>query len=166
MAVSKETSSCFDRIACLFAVILHKSLIKSFITFSSLIASSSCWQLIGPLKSCGMWTCYHDYKIHILNPHRVHETVLYHRLMNEHVLPSEALERPVKITQEYVLVHLSEKELLKSFDKKTIKLVVILYKREREERERAGNRENISVSCSFFFFASSFYKMWKHFFFF
>lgn len=35
--------------------------------------------------------------------------------------------------------------------------------REREERERAGNRENISVSCSFFFFASSFYKMWKHF---
>lgn len=38
----------------------------------SLMASASCWQLIGPLKSCGMWTCYHDYKIHILNPHRVH----------------------------------------------------------------------------------------------
>lgn len=143
MAVSKETTSCFDRIACLFAVILHKSLIKSFITFSSLIASSSCWQLIGPLKSCGMWTCYHDYKIHILNPHRVHETVLYHRLMNEHVLPSEALERPVKITQEYVLVHLSEKELLTSFDKKTIKLVVILYKRERERRESGQEIERI-----------------------
>lgn len=158
MAVSKETTSCFDRIACLFAIILHRGIIKPFITFSSLMASSSCWQLIGPLKSCGMWTCYHDYKIHILNPHRVHETVLYHRLMNEHVLPSEALERPVKITQEYVYVHPLEKELLTLLNKKIIKLVLILNKREREERER--ERENISVSC-IFFFASSFYKMWK-----
>lgn len=131
------------------------------------MASSSCWQLIGPLKSCGMWTCYHDYKIHILNPHRVHETVLHHRLMNEHVLPSEALEQPVIITQEYVLVHPSEKELLTSFDKKTIKLVVIHYKREREreERERAGNRENISVSCSFFFLQVPFTKCGSIFFF-
>lgn len=64
--------------------------------------------------------------------------------MNEHVLPSEALERPVKITQEYVLVHLSEKELLNtSFDKKTIKLVVILYKRERERRESGREIERI-----------------------
>lgn len=83
---------------------------KSFITFNSLMASASCWQLIGPLKSCGMWTCYHDYKIHILNPHRVHETVLYHRLMKEHVLPTNALEQPIKITQEYVNVICSKKE--------------------------------------------------------
>ncbi|XP_062604014.1 PMS1 protein homolog 1-like [Saccostrea cucullata] len=74
-------------------------------TFSSCLTASQmadtqCWELIGPLKSCGIWTCYHDYKIHILNPHRVHETVLYHRLMRDHVLPTEPLERPIKITPE------------------------------------------------------------------
>ncbi|XP_078321782.1 PMS1 protein homolog 1-like [Crassostrea virginica] len=65
----------------------------------SQMIKESGWELIGPLKSCGMWTCYHDFKIHILNPHRVHETVLYHQLIREHVLPTEALEQPIKIDQ-------------------------------------------------------------------
>ncbi|XP_061179926.1 PMS1 protein homolog 1-like [Saccostrea echinata] len=72
---------------------------------ASQMTETQCWELIGPLKSCGIWTCYHDYKIHILNPHRVHETVLYHRLMRDHVLPTEPLERPIKITPDMLGSH-------------------------------------------------------------
>ncbi|KAK3097677.1 hypothetical protein FSP39_012027 [Pinctada imbricata] len=55
--------------------------------------------LIGPLKSCGVWICHHGNQIQLLNPHRIQETVIFHNLMSNHVLPTQILEKPIPITK-------------------------------------------------------------------
>ncbi|KAJ8313622.1 hypothetical protein KUTeg_008183 [Tegillarca granosa] len=59
-------------------------------------------QLIGQLKSCGMWCCCHGNEIHILNHHRIQETILYHKLMSNHILQYQQLETPIVLSESNV----------------------------------------------------------------
>ena len=58
--------------------------------------------LIGPLKTSGVWVGCHGNTIKIVNPHRMQETVLYHNLMANHTVESERLEQPLQLTERYI----------------------------------------------------------------
>ncbi|XP_041366983.1 PMS1 protein homolog 1-like [Gigantopelta aegis] len=54
--------------------------------------------LIGCLRTCGMWVCSHGNELLLMNPHRIAETILYHRLMETHQLSADHLEKPVPLS--------------------------------------------------------------------
>ncbi|XP_067650114.1 PMS1 protein homolog 1-like [Haliotis asinina] len=64
----------------------------------SQVSHTSKLTLIGPLKSCGSWVCSRGNKILLANPHRLAETILYHRLLTQHQLASQALDTPIPLT--------------------------------------------------------------------
>ncbi|XP_063420405.1 PMS1 protein homolog 1-like [Mytilus trossulus] len=67
--------------------------------FASQSQNSSHINLIGPLKTCGVWIGCHSNCLKVINPHRIQETVLYHNLMANHVVQSEKLEAPMQLTK-------------------------------------------------------------------
>ncbi|OPL21507.1 pms1 protein 1, partial [Mytilus galloprovincialis] len=69
---------------------------------SSKSQNSSHINLIGPLKTCGVWIGCHSNCLKIINPHRIQETVLYHNLMANHIVQSEKLEPPMQLTKSHL----------------------------------------------------------------
>ncbi|XP_076094356.1 PMS1 protein homolog 1-like isoform X2 [Mytilus galloprovincialis] len=70
--------------------------------FASQSQNSSHINLIGPLKTCGVWIGCHSNCLKIINPHRIQETVLYHNLMANHIVQSEKLEPPMQLTKSHL----------------------------------------------------------------
>ncbi|CAG2193109.1 PMS1 [Mytilus edulis] len=70
--------------------------------FASQSQNSSHVNLIGPLKTCGVWIGCHSNCLKIINPHRIQETVLYHNLMANHIVQSEKLEPPMQLTKSHL----------------------------------------------------------------
>ncbi|VDH97770.1 Hypothetical predicted protein [Mytilus galloprovincialis] len=70
--------------------------------FASQSQNSSHINLIGPLKTCGVWIGCHSNCLKIINPHRIQETVLYHNLMANFIVQSEKLEPPMQLTKSHL----------------------------------------------------------------
>ncbi|XP_046584089.1 LOW QUALITY PROTEIN: PMS1 protein homolog 1-like [Haliotis rubra] len=64
----------------------------------SQVSHTSKLTLIGPLKSCGSWVCSRGNKILLANPHRLAETILYHRLLTQHQLAPRPVDTPIPLT--------------------------------------------------------------------
>ncbi|KAL5007899.1 hypothetical protein ScPMuIL_016705 [Solemya velum] len=58
--------------------------------------------VIGCVKSCGVWFCCHGNRIALLNHHRLAETILYYKLLTEHVIPSDKLDQHIQLTKSNV----------------------------------------------------------------
>ncbi|XP_048245623.1 PMS1 protein homolog 1-like isoform X1 [Haliotis rufescens] len=71
---------------------------RDFRESQSQVSHTSKLTLIGPLKSCGSWVCSRGNKILLANPHRLAETILYHRLLTQHQLAPQPLDKPVPLT--------------------------------------------------------------------
>ncbi len=52
-------------------------------------------QIIGLLKSHGVWLGRYGGQIVIYHPIRAQEMIIYYRLMTHHSLPTEKLEQPI-----------------------------------------------------------------------
>ncbi|XP_052094851.1 PMS1 protein homolog 1-like [Mytilus californianus] len=70
--------------------------------FASQSQNSSHVNLIGPLKTCGVWIGCHGNCLKFINPHRIQETILYHNLMANHVVQTEKLEQPMLLTKNHL----------------------------------------------------------------
>lgn len=46
----------------------------------------------------GIWICSNEGKLHLLNTFRLHETVIYHRLLETFQFEPNHLEKPLNIT--------------------------------------------------------------------
>ncbi|XP_077869172.1 PMS1 protein homolog 1-like [Saccoglossus kowalevskii] len=53
--------------------------------------------LIGRLKSHGIWFLIRDQQVSVFNHYRVEETLLYHRLISQHLLPRQPLEAAITL---------------------------------------------------------------------
>jgi len=70
---------------------------------ASSLCSNRRLQLIGRLKSHGIWVCVTgDQQIVLFHLVRAQEQMLFARMMASHVLPIENLQQPVKLHIGYV----------------------------------------------------------------
>jgi len=54
--------------------------------------------LIGQLKSHDVWLGIHDNRIMLIHPARAKEELIFHRLMQHHVIPLNQLEQPITLS--------------------------------------------------------------------
>lgn len=72
--------------------------------YSKPFQSSQIWRqqtgkllLIGQLKSHGVWLGIHDNRIMLFHPTRAKEELIFHRLMQHHMIPVNQLEQPITL---------------------------------------------------------------------